>query len=346
MNGKKSIHRQKLSINVCYLIDVSLERFIGGGQVHLAQLARQLKARSFPMSKGPVVFTTGIFSGPSPNTLIRLLWVIWVIPEVIFYHYTKKRFSLIHAHSIPAMVAGKILSALLSIPVIITVHGAWMKNRLERFILTNIRYDAQITVSRSFLKLKNINKKILYVPNGIDAESFNRRRGGDENESFLKRAPFRVLFVGRQNDPAKGYTILEKAVALLKAKKADVELTIVGGEISRDVVTNRYRQAHLFVLPSLSEGFPLTLLEAWAAKLPVVATAVGDIPYLVKDGINGFLVPPGDVRALAKAILRAMRWKGLVRLGENGYNLAKRYTWKLTAEKTLEVYDKVLLNEK
>jgi len=66
------------------------------------------------------------------------------------------------------------------------------------------------------------------------------------------------------------------------------------------------QQATVFVLPSLSEGFPRALLEAMACGLPVVATNVGGIPELVTDGVNGFLVPPRNEKALAEAIERVL----------------------------------------
>jgi glycosyltransferase involved in cell wall biosynthesis len=71
------------------------------------------------------------------------------------------------------------------------------------------------------------------------------------------------------------------------------------------------RRAAAFVLPSYAEGMPMSLLEAMAAGVPVVATAVGGIADVVTDGVNGFLFRPGDIAALERLLRRLMHDPGL-----------------------------------
>jgi glycosyltransferase involved in cell wall biosynthesis len=76
----------------------------------------------------------------------------------------------------------------------------------------------------------------------------------------------------------------------------------------------------MFVLPSLSEGLPFSLLEAMACRIPVIATKVGGIPEIIDDGMNGFLVPPADPEALAEKIKCLLEDPiGADRLAQRGY---------------------------
>lgn len=84
-----------------------------------------------------------------------------------------------------------------------------------------------------------------------------------------------------------------------------------------------FRRAHVFTLPSYHEGLPIAVLEALAAGLPLVTTPVGGIPEVIKDGVNGVLVEPGDIRALADGLLRLLDDDGLRRrMGETNTGLA------------------------
>ena len=85
---------------------------------------------------------------------------------------------------------------------------------------------------------------------------------------------------------------------------------------------------------------PLTVLEAMASALPVVATPVGGTPEILKDGVNGYLVPVGDHVALAKSIIRLLDDRPMaVEMGRRGRELVKAsYTWDALAEQTERIY--------
>ncbi|PMB51458.1 colanic acid biosynthesis glycosyltransferase WcaL [Fischerella thermalis CCMEE 5201] len=135
----------------------------------------------------------------------------------------------------------------------------------------------------------------------------------------------RLLFVGRLAE-AKGLPILLESLTLLKQTHADIILTIVGDgpnrqklqqltielELTQNVnfvgyksqaeVRTYFQQTDVFVMSSFAEGIPVVLMEAMAAGVPVVATQIAGISELVENGVNGYLVPPGEPNILAECI--------------------------------------------
>jgi glycosyltransferase involved in cell wall biosynthesis len=105
-----------------------------------------------------------------------------------------------------------------------------------------------------------------------------------------------------------------------------------------------YPLASAFILPSYSESFPMTILEAMACKLPVVATQVGGIPEMIDNDHNGLLFQPGDSEGLSKCLLKVLGNKGFAsRLGENGRErVCEEFTSTKMASSTAEMYRTIL----
>ena len=154
---------------------------------------------------------------------------------------------------------------------------------------------------------------------GVDVRNFAPRSGA------RKPGPARILFVGGDFE-RKGGPELLAAVAELDDP---VEVDIVSGApgikaptsvpvrvhaqvgANSTLMTDLYRDADIFALPTLGDCTPLAIAEALASGLPVVATTVGSVPDMVTDGENGLLVPPGDVPALSAALHRLVTQPGL-----------------------------------
>lgn len=171
-----------------------------------------------------------------------------------------------------------------------------------------------------------------------------------------------LLFVGRLTQ-IKGLRVLMKAMGLVREKRPDVTLTLVGdgddrawteaeanriggvtllGYQSQEGVAEALRNADALVLPSFAEGVPVVLMEAMASARPVIATRVAGVSELVEDGASGFLVPPGNERALADAIL-ALADADIAAMGEAGRAKVKAEFRTVTeAGKLLEHFREVL----
>jgi glycosyltransferase involved in cell wall biosynthesis len=303
-----------------------------GMQIHIKKLREALDRQELSTSE--------LFFPANPNFVIRWSWAILVIFQVWSYSHSN-RVDVIHSHGNLSALPGKIISILLKIPVVHTVHRfsdldlekKTPKALFQWLVLTKIRYSHQITISQSFLKQKNINTEITYIPNGISISEFNQ-------VSVAKNADPTLIWVGH-DDPSKGLEFLRRAITKLRQDIPNLQTDLVaGGRIQGRDLIKAYKKAHVFVLPSLTETLPMSLLEAWAAKLPVVTTTVGDLPNLVKNGVNGYLVEPANVNQLYKALLKIFRARTKNdRMGQAGYVYVKKhYSWKQVATKTNRVY--------
>jgi glycosyltransferase involved in cell wall biosynthesis len=197
------------------------------------------------------------------------------------------------------------------------------------------------------------------VPNGIDVARFAAviPSAADDRR--------RVLSVARLV-PQKGLDVLLKALPVVREAMGDVTLTLLGegperarlgllaeelgvadgvrfGGVVTDVAPY-FSVADVFVLPSRFEGLPLALLEAMAAGLPVVATAVDGNVDVVRNGMDGLVVPPDDPVALASALIEVLSKPDLaLRLGAAARRrVAELYDVESMTNRTCEVYQRVL----
>ena len=114
------------------------------------------------------------------------------------------------------------------------------------------------------------------------------------------------------------------------------------GKVPHEEVLKYMSLSDVFVLPSLSEGFPNVVLEAMASGLPIVATKVGGLPEIVKNGENGFLIKPRNSKELAKKILLILNDKELSgRMSKNNIKEAKKYSYENVVDNLEKVYFKV-----
>lgn len=203
-------------------------------------------------------------------------------------------------------------------------------------------------------------EQFVIIPYGLDLNGFCGKINSAWTESSKVHPPV-VGTVGRLVT-SKGCQYLIEAIALVRRSFPDIKLLIAGGgslknELEalaerlglngnaqflgvRDNIAEFLGGIDVFVSPTLSESFGITLVEAQACKKPVVASDVGSVPQIIKDEETGLLVPPRDAHAIAKAIIRLIRDKELSKkLGEAGFeSIKKNYTIEKTMEKIEGLY--------
>ena len=208
-------------------------------------------------------------------------------------------------------------------------------------------------------------KKIEVIPNGMDGVLYKKIK----NNNFRKKNKIKekklVLFFGRLN-PTKGPEKLALVAKNITKKRKDIAFVWVGpdegkaeevkklikpyknmkylGPIrGKENIAEMYQSADVYVLPSYREGLPLTLFEAMASKLPIVASPVNGIPYEMKQPENGLFSDYGDLESLEKNILKILDNKKLAKkISKNNFKKAKQYDWDFIAKRYMEEYEKLL----
>ena len=201
------------------------------------------------------------------------------------------------------------------------VPEAYFARREKEWALAD-RVMVNSEFSRSALLQQGVSaEKLVVVPLCYDAPA-----GRPGRPAPAAPRPLRVLYLG-QVILRKGIQYLVEAGKLLKHEP--VQFDVVGpigiteeavrsapshvtfhGRARRDQVADWYSRAHVFVLPTISDGFAITQIEAMAHGLPVISTP--NCGEVVTDGVDGFLVPVRDANALAEAVLRYVKEPGLL----------------------------------
>ena len=203
------------------------------------------------------------------------------------------------------------------------------------------------------------------IQNGIDTESFSSVKN-ENQDAYLGKYGLKdgnyILFVGRLTI-LKGIQYAVEAFRRISKQNPDIKMAIVGrGEfevslrnLAKDmknvvfvgyVVSSRMRKALyngclLLVVPSLYEALPMVVLEAMACGKPIVASNVGGIPTLVRDGKNGFLARPGDpedLERLMSILCKDEKLRGA--MGSFGRTLVENeFSSKHMVDQTLKIYE-------
>ena len=281
----------------------------------------------------------------------------------------RERPHIVHVNSAKAAALGRAAAWLTRVPIrVYTVHGwsytahtgassalyLWAERLLRP--LTTVTICVAESERRAGLEARTCDEATtVVIHNGVDVA------GPTARETRTERC--RLVTVGRLQAPKDALTLIR---ALAELPRGACEAVIVGDGPDRPALESEARRLDLqsvvqlagernnipellaasdvFVLSSRSEGLPLSILEAMAAGLPVVATNVGGVPELVVQEETGFLVPPGDPQALAVALERLLGDSTLRRrLGAAGRLRAEeRFDLVSTRQAHLDLYSTLL----
>lgn len=275
----------------------------------------------------------------------------WQVARLVRF-IRARRIALVHAQDLYTNLVGTAAARLAGVPSIVTrvdlnhdVVGfrgplqAFASRRADR-VLVNALCIRDLVVGEGVEP-----DRVAVVRNGVDLEALDAASREEPQEPAP--APGAIVCVSNMHHPVKGQTDLLVAMREIASARPGSRLVLVGDGQRRPLLERTARQlgiagschflghrhdvpsilarASIAVSPSHAEGISNSILEEMALRLPVVATAVGGTPELVRDGVNGFLVPPGAPAALAGRIgdlLAAPRLRR--RMGERGRKIVER----------------------
>ncbi|MEK7152800.1 MAG: glycosyltransferase family 4 protein [Patescibacteria group bacterium] len=288
----------------------------------------------------------------------------------MFIILRKERPDVIHTHSVDMAFVISAAARCYGIPTVHTFHivtfydvgQAALRRKTELWLAKRARLH--IATAPNTYDVKKLQKagleQTVLLPNGIDLPFWQGRTRAKEGESFT------FLTVGRL-EHQKGYDYLIKATALLTRtlpvssrviivgqgsqeatlceliRKQHVEdvVTLVGRK-SPEEVRVLFSQANAAVFPSLYETTPVTVLEAWAARLPVIVSSVGILRDVPVGFDAAYIVPPGDEEALAKAMGQCRAdTQTRKAIADRGYEEATKYAWPQVAQTAEAIYRSV-----
>jgi len=286
--------------------------------------------------------------------------------------------NLVHAHGygrFPTFLAP--VCRLMGIPFVTTPHSGWGRKSFAKSFFDAIVpkvslnwSDVVIALSKqeiAYLRSIGVSRQVVLIPNGINLKEFETEGEGKKERGS---ATTELLFIGRIDIEQKGLDVAVSALSTLTTRSGmNVNLTMIGpgsqqaiskirmlakehgvlGRVSfyppppRAELIGAMKKADILILPSRIESFPLVLLEAMAAGIPVIASRVGGVPDVLNNGELGFLVEPGRADSLADCVEHIIKNRE-----EANFKVAlaskavAAYDWSIVAKQTYDVYMKLL----
>ncbi|MGH2973226.1 MAG: glycosyltransferase family 4 protein [Gaiellaceae bacterium] len=348
---------------------------ISGSEAHLLSLLPRLRERGWDVrmlmlhedEPGAWDFARALTDRGVPLDAIRIRADVDPIAfgQLVAY-LIRNRPAILHTHLVHAETYGLLAGTFARVPVrFSTKHGF---NEFREMPYFGLADRAVASLAHVEIAISRGLARYLEEIEGFDGESFEIVHYGiepDGEPSVVRSDAPRLLCVGRLI-PIKGHIVLLRAFAAARKELPDLQLEIAGrgplepalralarelgiGDAVRFLghvtpIQGAIENATIVVVPSMGEGFGMVALEAMERARPVIAASIGGLGEIVRDGVTGVLVPPGEAEPLADAIVRVASDPDLARtMGEAGRARAlSRFLQSSCTERTELLYEDAL----
>lgn len=227
------------------------------------------------------------------------------------------------------------------------LSNSYFKKVFDKFIPKNLQSE--------------LKKKVYIIPNGVDRFwlDYNFNDSEMKKSKIDKSKTLNVIYAGRI-DKNKNILTTQRALAILRKEGYITNFTVVGKvenqseydliirdeftnyipELSKKDLINEYRKNDLFIMPSFTESFGLTYVEAMSQGLPVIYTEGQGFDDQFKEGVVGFHVDPYSPESICFAIKKIL--KDYVNISNNSSCLSKRYDWSILIKDYIKIYQKII----
>lgn len=348
----------------------------GGVQVHVRQLARRLEERGHRV----IVLAPSRQSSPEPFVAgvghpVRVPYNGSVAPicasprssRVVRRVLAEFRPDVVHVHEPLTPSTGMFAARWSRAPVVATFHAYADRAALFSAVAPVLRrtwrrLDVRVAVSeaaRQFVTRRFPEGDVRIIPNGVEVDLFVKAEPADLPPGR------RILFVNRL-ERRKGFSVMVEAFRRLAAEEPEALLVVAGdgsertavrslpagvrdrvimlGNVPHDFLPPYHAASEVFCAPARSrESFGIVLVEAMAAGLPVIASDIPGYREVVRDGVDGILVPPEDPAALTAAVQRLLEHADAAKhLADAGRAQAERFSWDVVTREVEAAYEEAV----
>lgn len=356
------------------VVHVTWSLVAGGSETYALTLASNLDARRYrsvicAMDRGGALETEAAQRGIPFVVMDRRPGIDLILMVRLWRFFSRVRARIVHTHHFNQLFYSLIGALLIGARIVHTEHDVELyKQKRYRLLLRlmSLMCDRVIAVGDEVARVLRERvgiaaEKIRIIPAGVDLDRFCQSREESRRELGIAPSDAVIAMVARLS-PEKNHALLLKAFAGVSRSVKGARMLLVGDGPCRSAIDQQITQLGLTdkievlgyrndipsilaacdvaVLSSDREGLPIAVLEAMAAKRPVIATAVGDLATVVKHGKTGYLIEPGDSLSLELRLIELLGdpdWSA--QMGVNGWESINRdFSQRLMIERHQAVY--------